>query len=477
MRVFLAEALIVPTGLLTVAYLTRRLGPSDYGRYTLAVALVTWLEWGLAAPFGRAAIRLLGAASDWKPVASLVIRTQLLAGFAVALALFLAAPLVAAALNEPALTPLLRLFSIDLPLFALSYAHQQVLVALGRFRARAWISSARWTVRLALIVAAVEAGWSMRGVVLAIVGTSLAEIAIARRFVRPPIFRRSPVPLRKLFEYALPLLATALSLRLFDRLDVLMLKLLGRPASEVGVYGAAQSLTLAAGLFAMSFAPLLLSTITRAVSSGDLSHAREIARDAMRVVILLLPLAAILAASAGEVVALIFGAQYLSGTRPFQWLIFAGLLNIVVSIGCAILVGAGKPGWTLRVAAPLPVIAIVAHAWAIPRRGPVGAAEVTMACAAVGAVIAFVSMYRIWGIAPPARSMLKSAIVAILGAAAAAAWPASGLLVLIKLGALSLGVLLVLIVSGELGDPKLVADRARLAVRGGGAIEPVQRSD
>lgn len=28
-RVFLAEALLVPTGLLTVAYLTRRLGPSD----------------------------------------------------------------------------------------------------------------------------------------------------------------------------------------------------------------------------------------------------------------------------------------------------------------------------------------------------------------------------------------------------------------------------------------------------------------
>ena len=39
------------------------------------------------------------------------------------------------------------------------------------------------------------------------------------------------------------------------------------------------------------------------------------------------------------------------------------------------------------------------------------------------AVIAFASMYRIWGIAPPARSMLKSAIVAILGASAAAAWP------------------------------------------------------
>lgn len=459
-RVFLAEALIVPTGLLTVAYLTRRLGPSDYGRYTLAVALVAWLEWGLAAPFGRSAVRLIAAATDWPPIASLVIRSELIAGSVLALALVLVAPLVGSVLHEPALTMLLQLFALDLPLFGLSHAHQQVLVALGRFRARALLSAVRWTVRLVLIVAAVEAGLSTAGVVLAIVGTSVAEIALVRRLVQPPIFRRSHVPLRMLFEYALPLLMTGLSLRLFERMDVVMLKLLGRSAGDVGVYGAAQALTVATGLFATAFAPLLLSTVTRAVESGDLSHAREIGRDSLRMVVLLLPVAAILAASAREVIPLVFGPQYLPGIVVFQCLIVAGVMSVAIAVGCALIVGAGKPAWTLWIAGPLPMLAVAAHTWAIPRFGSVGAAAVTLSCAALGAAIAFRAVHRIWQIAPRPVSLLKGVSLAVVGAVAAAAWSAPGLWVVMKLAVLGLGLLLFLLVSGEFGHPGGLLKRA-----------------
>jgi len=122
-RVLLAEALIVPTGLLTVAYLTRRLGPSDYGLYSVVVALIAWLEWGCSAPFARAAVRLVGATADWQPIASLVVRTQLAIGVATALGLWLTAPWLAVVLDEPRLPSLLRVFALDLPLFALAQAH------------------------------------------------------------------------------------------------------------------------------------------------------------------------------------------------------------------------------------------------------------------------------------------------------------------------------------------------------------------
>ena len=101
---------------------------------------------------------------------------------------------------------MLRLFALDLPLFALAQAHQQILVALGHFRTRALLPMVRWTVRLSLIVVCVEAGLSSYGAVLAIVGTSLIEFMVARRFVKPSIFRRSNVPVRELFDYAVPLL-------------------------------------------------------------------------------------------------------------------------------------------------------------------------------------------------------------------------------------------------------------------------------
>ena len=53
-RVFLAEALILPTGLVTLAFLTRRLGAADCGLFTLTVTVVTWIEWTLTAMFARA---------------------------------------------------------------------------------------------------------------------------------------------------------------------------------------------------------------------------------------------------------------------------------------------------------------------------------------------------------------------------------------------------------------------------------------
>ena len=38
--IFLAEALLVPTGFVITVFLTRRLGPADYGLFTLSAVLV-----------------------------------------------------------------------------------------------------------------------------------------------------------------------------------------------------------------------------------------------------------------------------------------------------------------------------------------------------------------------------------------------------------------------------------------------------
>src|SRR4030095_14522459 len=104
----------------------------------------------------------------------------------------------------------------------------------------------------------------------------------------------------------------------------------------------------------------------------------------------------------------------------------AGVMSAAISLGCALLVAAGKPAWTLKVAGPLPVLAIAAHAWAIPLFGSIGAAVVTMFCAALGAAIAFVAVHLLWEITPRPASFLKGVALAIVGAVAAGAWARPG---------------------------------------------------
>src|SRR5581483_8470053 len=171
-RVFLAEGLFLPTGLLTAAFLSRRLGPENYGIFTLAIAIVVWTEWTVAALFSRATIKLVGEAEDWRPVGSALMRWHLLFSGSATIVLFLLAPGIAKQLHEPVLSLYLRLLAIEIPIFGLAQYHQNVLVGLGQFNERALASASRWIVRLLLIIFFVGLGFGVIGAILGSIGAS-----------------------------------------------------------------------------------------------------------------------------------------------------------------------------------------------------------------------------------------------------------------------------------------------------------------
>ncbi|MBI3058601.1 MAG: oligosaccharide flippase family protein, partial [Deltaproteobacteria bacterium] len=226
------------------------------------------------------------------------------------------------------------------------------------FRQRAFAGASHWIARLLLIVILVELGLSVPGAILGSIGASLVELAIGRFYVRPSLFHRTAFPVRQLWEYAAPLFLFAVSLRLYDRLDLLVLKVLGGSAEQVGIYGAAQNLTLVCGIFALSFSPLLLSALSRMLRRGDMRSAREMGQQAMRVVIGLLPFAGMTAGAALEIVALIFGPIFLPAAPLLAFLIFGALALVMISVATTILTAAGKPGWTFALAGPLVPLAI-----------------------------------------------------------------------------------------------------------------------
>src|SRR5262249_27574896 len=151
------------------------------------------------------------------------------------------------------------------------------------------------------IILLVEQGLSVWGAVLGSLGASLVELAVCRNYVRPDLFGRSPVAARQLWGYAGPLFLFALSLRLYDKMDLFALKLLGGTAAEAGVYSAAQNLALVPGIFGLSFSPLLLSTLSRVLRTGDDEAAKRLGRGALRLVVALLPFAGLTAGAAAEI--------------------------------------------------------------------------------------------------------------------------------------------------------------------------------
>jgi O-antigen/teichoic acid export membrane protein len=459
-RVLLAESLLIPTGLLTAAYLARRLGPDGYGVFTVAAAVVAWVEWSLTALFSRASVRFVADAVDWRQIGATIVSVQLVLATAAALLLVALAGPAAALLGTPALAGPLRLFAADIPLFCLAQAHRNILVGLGDFGERALAAAARWVSRLLLIVLFVELGWSIEGAVLGSIGASLIELAVCRVFVRPAFSARATLAVRKLWVYAAPLLLSALALRLFDRLDLVLLTALGGTPEQAGHYGAAQNLAILPGLFATSFVPLLISTLTRAYRDHDGTTARAVGRDAIRWALLLFPFAALAAGSATEIVSLVFGPAFGPAAPLLAPLFFAAVALVLVSVATAILLAAGHPGLTLAFTGPLPLVAAIGYAALIPLAGPQGAALVTLAGAAITAVSLVLAVHRTAGIWPPAATLLRTGVVCAAAYTAAAHWPAAGAAVVVKLAVIGTGIVIAFLLTGELTGAELTAARS-----------------
>jgi O-antigen/teichoic acid export membrane protein len=225
-RIFLAKALILPTGFVTAIFLARELGPLYYGLFALASRLMFWIEWSSTSFLSGTTIKFIGEAKDWRPVGATVVRLHLVIGFGIMALLWVLSTPLAGLLNEPAIASYLRLFSIEIPLYSLACANLNILIGMGRFSEHARITAVKFFAKMALIILLVEMGLSIEGAIMGSIGASILELSLSTLCVHPPFFSQSAVSARPLWGFAAPLFMSDLCLRIF-RLDLFALKALG----------------------------------------------------------------------------------------------------------------------------------------------------------------------------------------------------------------------------------------------------------
>jgi O-antigen/teichoic acid export membrane protein len=447
---FAAELLLLPTGLVTAAVLTRVLGPADYGLFSLAATVATWIAWTTTSLLARAAVKFVGEAENWRSAAASVLRWRFGLGVAATLLLLAFADLLARGLNNAELTPYLRVFAFDLLLFNLARAYREVLTGRGRFREVAVVSMVRWTARMVLIVVLVQATRSVMAAVAGSVGATLIELLVARRF--QPLSLREPGGIRpaELWSVAAPLMLYGTAMQLFGKIDLLALSALGGTARDAGLYGAAQNLAVPPGLFALALGPLLLATLARLHRSGKDAEARTVARTALRVTYALVPFAALVAATAPDLVRIVFGPSFIAAGALLGPLFAAAVAIATMAVAVAIITAADHQRLVSWLGVGVLGAALVGHVILIPRLGAVGAALVTAAAATVGALASVALVHRTWGVHAYA-TLLRAALIACPAywAAISIATPRAPGLVL-KLALLSCAVVAMFVLSGEL---------------------------
>jgi O-antigen/teichoic acid export membrane protein len=463
LKLLAVQALALALGFLISAFLTRKLGAELYGLFTVTATIVIWVELSATVMFGQTTVKFLAEADDWFAVASTLAQAQIVVGLGATVLLAVAAPALASWLKSPELTPYFLLFALDIPLFALNGAHRSTLVGREAYGKMALVGITYWLSRLGLVLLLVGLGLSLTGAILANIGASLLQLTVARTFVRPALLARPAFPLRRLASYALPLFFYSVGIRMFRQIDLLVVKALAGAPEAAGYYGAAQNLTiLPLTMFALSLTPLLLATLPRLLRTRRDGAARNLAAQAMRLVWCLLPLAALVAGSAPEIVDLVYGSPFLPAAPVVALLVFAGVATALISVIAAVLTAAGRPGWTFALTGPLLPLALGAHLLLVPRFGSLGAAVGTtvLAWLDVGAMAWAVYWHCGASLAP--ATIIRTGLITLLAYALSSAWHTRDGWVILELLGLAAVVLLGLFLLGELTRQDLAFARSLL---------------
>ncbi len=464
-RILLAETLFPLTALVTTGYLTRKFGPQGYGVLALTLTAIIWIESAITSFFAKATIKFVGETRDWKPIGAVVIRLSLKLGVgAMALVWMLAVP-VSVFLNEPDLAYYLSVGALDIPLLCVAQAYRNVLIGTGNYTGSAVARAGRWLARMCLVVALVEVGLSITGALLGVIGSSIVELGLSRRALGPGMFlkqRQASIPIHRFGAFVF---ISSLCIIVYNGMDLFMLKILGGTATQAGIYSAAQSLSLLPGLFSWTFSSLLLATLSRELAGGERDRARELARDAMRITLWLIPIAAMIAGASTEIVQVVFGTAFMAAGPLLALLIVGAVANVMMTVSLTIVMAMGLPSRIVWFTAPLVPLALAGHLWLIPRFGEQGAAVVTAGASLFGASAAVMSVYLLWKVRPPGRTFLRSLLVALVVGAAAMVWPASGFFVFAKLLVLGLASVLGYWWIGEFRQGEIAVARSFLLRR------------
>ena len=447
---FAAELVLLPTGLVTAAVLTRTLGPAGYGMFSVAATFITWVALTTTTLLARAAVKFVSEADDWRDVGSGVLRWRLVVGSAAFLVVLIGAPAFARLLGAPELTPYLRVFAIDLLLFNVARAYRDVLTGRGEFRSVAVVSAARWLARLALIIALVRITGSIMGAVLGSVGATAAELLVAQRFGHVPLRGRSTIAWSRMWQVAAPLVVYGAAMQLFSKIDLFVLSALRGASADAGLYAAAQNLAVPPGLFALALAPLLLATLGRLRRAGADADARRVARDALRVSIALVPMAAVVAGTADELVRVVFGPSFIASGVLLALLFTAGVALVVMSVSVSVVTATDAHGVVSVLGVGVLVGALAGHLVLIPRYGALGAAMVTACASVAGGLASVLLAQRAWRV-NAYRTLIRGALIAGPVYWLATLLPVRGGVALVaKLAGLSALVVAAFVATGEL---------------------------
>ena len=338
----LAEGVRAVAAAVLVLYVTRTLGPDDYGVLALAIGIGSLAllpsDFGITPAASRFLAERRGDSGAMRAVLRDAVRLKILLAGTVSLLLALLAEPIADAYGEPDLAEPLRWTA--LALLAQSFFHllAYAFVAVGRTSRQLWLFLTEGLTETGLVVAIVALGGGAAGAAGGRAAAYAVGLALGVVFVLRLLGRREragePVagPARRLVAYAGALFVVDSTFALFANLDILLIGAY-LDSEDVGLFEAALRLTTFLALPGIAVASAVAPRIARHATEPQAIGALV---AALRWLMLLGTAAAVTVAVWAEpIVDLLLGADYAESAdvlRAFAPYVLLALLGPLATV-------------------------------------------------------------------------------------------------------------------------------------------------
>jgi len=285
----------------------RLLVPADFGLFALALLVVNLFDYMKDLGVGAALVQRPG---DWNRFAPTGLTLSVIFGVVAGVGLVVAAPLGAAVLDQPQLTPLVRVLAIGLTISALAAIPAARLRRDLEFQKRIWPEFLGAAIKAALTIGLAAAGVGVWSLVYGQLAGTIVTTVLYWRVAREPVkFGFDTREVRYLVRFGLPLTGVALLSFAIFNMDYLFVGVrLGD--TQLGLYSLAYRLP---ELLVLNLCIVISEVLFSSLSK--LQHSRQLLADhylqvTTAAVALSAPISVALAAAAPAVIGTMYGQRY-----------------------------------------------------------------------------------------------------------------------------------------------------------------------
>lgn len=450
----LANAVFLASGFVIRFWLARYLGPVEFGIYGVVIGLMEMWNNFLMNGLPRSASKFIS--EDYSRTGSVIRsanRVQLVLVIVLFALYFGLAGFIADLLNDPSLTPYIRLSAITLPAYAFfSIYRVGYLNGLRQYGKQAFSNILHSFIKIGVVFLLVLLGFGVKGAILGYAIAATLAFFIVWWFLRPVEKSEVGFGWQTLLRFGIPVALFTLVGFFLGLVSLFVLKMLGDSDDQVGYYTLAIDISKFIGFLTLGLGMALFPAISFATAQKDILRTRRyIAKSLRYVLILMLPVALLISATSSDLATLIGSSAYEEAGEPLAILVFGAAAMSIFTLFATIIIGSGKPVVALGIIGPMIVFEIVLNVILIPAYGMEGGAVAHTVTGVLGMCAGAIYVFVRHRIPVNLKSSLRICLSAVAIHLLAYYLPVTSFWLVPFFGALLVLYAGLLLVSGELG--------------------------